>query len=851
MPLQDTDVTLVSRGSTNANASMTQVKDYVLDGLTSSDALVWSSYPTTANNHISSANTKFDEITAIQFKNKSLSIYADNDVIVLTNLATSSAGTYKVTGRNTSTGSVSVSFIAYSNINDNTVGDRMVVTNLGPDVDTDQGNQVYINDLQPSGDNGDLWYQPSTNNFYIYNSGWVLLNKKYDNGIYYKNAVADLGIDNTGTNGVGQAIEDAFKAMFDSGARTGTIYFPAGTYLLDKKVTCINVGSNERCGWVIKGDGMSTKFYVVNDVGGIDIRFGSPDSPAGYKDNYITVEDLAIHPKAAIQGFGLYLQNGTDAEAENPEEAPTDDNDFDDEGGIVAGGSNQQYGCQVINVHILADENKPNTVEEKRNAFFFSNPLSIINFGRPRLSRVIVWNHAERSNYSFANPQGIDYSASYGFKPEDVGITLNLSNCYSPWVDNCYFNGTARYGIFWNSSRGNTEGGTFTKLVINGADIGFWIAQAREEDGETVQGRHPHLTFIDSHVNAARFGLHMNNVKYFHVADVLFYARNDKKRDVRLTDCQLINCHSGVLSNGYSGGALGNTDKKGQPEDERYRYNTLHDPELTADEKDDAKKDAQAKSPARVHVKLIGTSDIDRPAGIQKNRGIVVKDNNLNAYMCRTNNQNYTIGRALTFDGDDNPTSVVQVSDVRWVPPYQVEGPCADIHIQLPAAAYYRGPEGYYDGSQYPPENKMISSDTNSVSYSFGGTKVGIIDDGRDGDKFQRQRVGLTGESAQRDVDITFDSHKALVNNDTGTELETFVQFKTTVVGARADEHEGSYTVRKAVNGELRTAFHVEKHTAYFPVHDEENMRAREEPVISFRTPGGANNKPGIYYAES
>ena len=62
MPLQDTDVTLVSRGSTNANASMTQVKDYVLDGLTSSDALVWSSYPTTANNHISSANTKFDGI---------------------------------------------------------------------------------------------------------------------------------------------------------------------------------------------------------------------------------------------------------------------------------------------------------------------------------------------------------------------------------------------------------------------------------------------------------------------------------------------------------------------------------------------------------------------------------------------------------------------------------------------------------------------------------------------------------------------------------------------------------------------------------------------------------------------
>ena len=67
-----------------------------------------------------------------------------------------------------------------------------------------------------------------------------------------------------------------------------------------------------------------------------------------------------------------------------------------------------------------------------------------------------------------------------------------------------------------------------------------------------------------------------------------------------------------------------------------------------------------------------------------------------------------TIGRVLTFDGDDNPTSVVQVSDVSWrVPPYQVEGPCADIHIQLPAAAYTKVVlKVIMMVSQYPPENR-------------------------------------------------------------------------------------------------------------------------------------------------
>ena len=118
--------------------------------------------------------------------------------------------------------------------------------------------------------------------------------ESYNNGIYYVNAVNDLGLDNTGATDCSGDIETALREMFNSGARTGTMYFPAGTYRLDSKVTCQNVGSSERVAWVIKGDGTSTKFRTGpnNTTGAFDIRFGRAGQ-GGYKDNYITVQDLS------------------------------------------------------------------------------------------------------------------------------------------------------------------------------------------------------------------------------------------------------------------------------------------------------------------------------------------------------------------------------------------------------------------------------------------------------------------------------------------------------------------------------------------------------------------------------
>ena len=956
MPLLDTDVTLVSRGSTNANASMTQVKDYVLDGLDSSSALVWSAYPTTANNHISSSETKFDEITAIQFRNKSLSIYADNDIVVLTNLATSSAGTYRVTGRNTGTNSITVSFIAYSNDNSMTVGDRMVISNLGPDVDTDQGNQVYINDLQPSGVNGDLWYQPTTGWFYIYDSAWVRI--KYDNGPYYRNAVEDWNMDNTGTKDVSGLVQNALDELFKSGARTGTLYFPAGTYRLNKLVNVVDAGTNERGGYVIKGDGQSTKFYCYKErnqdgtetgnVGGIRIQFQS-------KDNYTTVQDLGIHPKDQIKGVGLYLQNGRDDEAANPEDIDTDDNAGNDPGdpdmneiaNLPVGGSNQQYGVQIINVNILSDEKKPNTVEQKRNATFFTEPLSLINFGRPRLERVIIWNHAERSNPNFGNNgsnrldnndnevlvggerKPIRYKMYYGMikegetinnypanwpnsteedlaiweygsedgnprvqkfeAPEDIAIQCNITNCYSPWISNCYFNGTAKYGLFWNSSRGNTEGGKVSQCVINGPDIGIYVNQVglaweKDDDGKLVkdadgnyipvmdpdtgeqatkQGRHPHFTVIDSHVNSARRGVVLTNVKYFDISHILFYARNDRLRGDDLIDVHLIDCHSGTLSNSYSGGAVGNSAKSAVPGDEITLYFDFDDADIDVNDapsneiwikdrdidgdsialKREARDAQKAKAPYRRHVVIEGVNNFNSKGELVRNRQIKVNDLQLNAYIPRLGPNNRTLFQSRTRNGGDR----IEEELTDWYAPYEVIGECADIHISVPFASTVNHPEGTFDSSQYPPERLMITSDTGPVTFTLGGDKQGLIDEGTEGDRFQRMRLELRNSNVKAGDTITSDAYKAMTN---GRGIANYVEITTRSDEVGDGRQSGAYRVSTARNGQIRSALELSQNTAYFPVHSEEEIRARQQPVISFNVPGGANNKPGIYYAE-
>ena len=281
----------------------------------------------------------------------------------------------------------------------------------------------------------------------------------------------------------------------------------------------------------------------------------------------------------------------------------------------------------------------------------------------------LIENNSEQDliNYEYG-VASLDY-----LEPEETGICLNLSNCYSPWVDNCYINGTAKYGIYWNSTRSNTEGGTFTKLVINGADIGFQVSQLKDPNGPITKdnyGRHPHLTVIDSHINSARYGMRMINVKYFHVADILFYARNDRNRDRTLIDCYLTDCHSGVLSNGYSGGAVGNTDKKPPP----YEYRLA--PEY--EDNRDAQNAQNTKSPARQHVVLNTTYDRDKNGDVVRNRNIVVKDHTLNAYIAKTSPDNRTLGQY------DKNGQVVREGNVKWRAPYEVNGECSGIHIELP-----------------------------------------------------------------------------------------------------------------------------------------------------------------------
>ena len=243
-----------------------------------------------------------------------------------------------------------------------------------------------------------------------------------------------------------------------------------------------------------------------------------------------------------------------------------------------------------------------------------------------------------------------------------------------------------------------------------------------------------HTTVLDSHINSARYGLRMINVKYFHIADILFYARNDRNRDKTLIDCYLTDCHSGVLSNGYSGGAVGNTEEKPVPNE--YRLDQTYVDSLPNDLQKQAENDQGAKAPGRKHVVLENTT-----TGNSRNRQIVVKDHTLNAYIAQTNENNRTLGQY----GKDGST--LTKDDVIWRAPYEVTGWCSDITIELPNFADVSHPDGSFDNTQYPPENYMISSDTGPVSYKIGTDKEGLIQEGSDGDRYQKIRLDPKTES--------------------------------------------------------------------------------------------------------
>ena len=817
MALENTDVLLVNRSDTSAHATVKQIKEYILKGISFDDdgeGLTWSDHPAQSDKEISaspaSGNTGDGRWSQKLLNNLyfggtvDMSYYSVDDRLVLINIAQGKGSTYTITSKNDANNSLSLkleagadgSFIA---------DDKCLLFNLGKQPEQVEPFEIIIqNDTPTSTLEGQLWWKPSTEELSIsYNSIWFIINKddgpSYEMGKYFKNAINDLGLDNTGVEDCSGKIREALIDMFaqvqtavdennkeyDLPGASGTLYFPAGTYRLESRITLTDVGSRARADWVIKGDGLSTKFYVDSgdDAFTVDADGKITEdkrATGGFyivtkqRDNYITFQDMMICPKQQINGTALYLQNGNSTSEGTP-----------------SGGSNQQYGCQVINVSILPDDDKPTEVEQYKKTPFFKNAIALINYGRPRLSRVVCWHHAERSDYSFDNPTGVDYSESYGFKPELNGRVLDLTNCYSPWIDTCYFNGIANYGVYWNSDRSNTEGGTFTKLVINGATNGFYVNQEKA-NGDI--GRHPHVSLLDSHVNATRTGVYMNNCKYFAVEHVLFYARSDRKRELTHIDIKLENCFSGTLKNSYSGGqyAAAIADRSLIPDNIEFQGNA---------EGSQGYDDETNYTPKRVHVQLIGNDNVGDQGTVRKNRNILVQDYNLNGYVSQCFRDNSTLGQKNVDGGFNGP------GDVKWRACYEVEGEAADVTIIVPAYSNEDSRSGTFDGAQYPPEDDMIKVTNGRVKAIFAGFKEKLYDDNVGGFRaIQHQKVRMATQNGSLDTaqPIYTDAYYA---QDSNGDIASFGSFRCEGINNQSGNQSGQVMVLHSYEGVMSPTY--------------------------------------------
>ena len=169
MPLQDTDVTLVSRNEVNAQATMSQVKDYVLDGLgVTTESLTWTSYPPTGDHDISSDNDPDDEgnwnfrdLNRITVSN--IDLLTTGDYIIPANLTSGFAGTYEIEGRNTNSETLALMLVGASVGLTISEGDKFLMVNLGSEFGGEVPTtfQVFTTETSPTiANTGDLWFQP-------------------------------------------------------------------------------------------------------------------------------------------------------------------------------------------------------------------------------------------------------------------------------------------------------------------------------------------------------------------------------------------------------------------------------------------------------------------------------------------------------------------------------------------------------------------------------------------------------------------------------------------------------------------------------------------------------------------
>jgi hypothetical protein len=176
----------------------------------------------------------------------------------------------------------------------------------------------------------------------------------------------------------------------------------------------------------------------------------------------------------------------------------------------------------VANRNVFRMENcvfEPHVADDATSSWF--NVIVVTGTNRPSFNNIAAWRVGTE-------------------KPNAI---LNIDGCYKPIITDCYFNGTATYGIS-NIRTDTNEGFLLSNTTINGADTGVYISQPN---------RHPEIWIQDCHLNNVITGVHVENSKFMWLCRNLMYSRAED--GAAYTDYLLDNCNSvNIIDNIYRGG---------------------------------------------------------------------------------------------------------------------------------------------------------------------------------------------------------------------------------------------------------------------------------------------------------
>lgn len=313
----------------------------------------------------------------------------------------------------------------------------------------------------------------------------------------------DYGADNTGLNDC----SGAFQKLFDAIGNTKhvEIYIPAGKYKLNKRVVIDHKtfsGYDQNKGLIVRGAGEDVTEMISNNDEGVFLF-----NPATNRIT-VTVRDLSCVSNKDARGtaieFNTANQNAGDAHTRM---------------------------FQARNILIRG--------ESAQNGYF-KNGVLVYNAWYPMLD-----------NVKMTGSYGIDAT-----RKMDIGYLFH--NCYSPLMSNCYFWGSANYGVRYLGVNFEPEDGIIKDTYLVGQDYGIYVHLASSpkwaEPAFHITGCHIHYNVTGVSFEGLRqFFIHGNLIYCYNSQGSRWWAQNGRPNETpkpyECRDIHLIYASDGIISN--------------------------------------------------------------------------------------------------------------------------------------------------------------------------------------------------------------------------------------------------------------------------------------------------------------